>query len=170
MKITDIPYGCIMTNSGIYINVFETTPDMISVYDIAHVLAWLPRFGGHLNRHYSVAQHSVLCARRAKTLTDKRAALMHDASEAYLLDMPTPIKAQLLEYKKYEKRLLSVIFLKYNIAEPLSPIVKEIDNDMLVFEWENLVITDNKSFKTWSHKKAKKEFLKMFVKLFGEIE
>ena len=170
MKITDIPHGCIMTNSGIFINVFETTPEMIDVNDIAHALSRLPRFGGHLNRHYSVAQHSVLCAKRAKTLENKRAALMHDASEAYLLDIPTPIKARLLEYKLHEKKLMSVIFTKYNITEPLSKSVKKIDNDMLLIEWENLVEHDNRTFKTWSHKKAKKEFLKMFNELFGELK
>jgi 5'-deoxynucleotidase YfbR-like HD superfamily hydrolase len=159
-----------MTNSGVFINVFETTPEMIEVNDIAHALSRLPRFGGHLNRHYSVAQHSVLCAKRAKTLEDKRAALMHDASESYLLDIPTPIKARLLEYKLHEKKLMSVIFTKYNITEPLSKAVKKIDNDMLLFEWENLVIKDTKSFKCWGRNKAKKEFLKMFNELFGEIE
>lgn len=61
MDIHESPKGCIRTNSGLFINVFEPTKDVISIEDIAHALASIPRFGGHLNRHYSVAQHSVMC-------------------------------------------------------------------------------------------------------------
>lgn len=166
MKIEDSPKNSIRTNSGLYINVFKPKPEMICVEDIAHALAGLPRFGGHLNRHYSVAQHSVLSARMAKTKKDKRAALFHDASEAYMLDMPTPIKAKLSQYKRYEHNLMVAILKKYNVPYPYSPNIKKIDTKMVHIEWDNLVIADKKSFKCWSKKKAKKEFLKMYKKLW----
>jgi hypothetical protein len=75
MNIFDSPKDCIRTNSGIYMNVFEPTLDMIDINDIAHVLSNLPRFGGHLDRFYSVAQHSVMCTMRVKSVEDKRAVL-----------------------------------------------------------------------------------------------
>ena len=165
-KIDDYPVNCIRTNSGTFINVFETTPDMIVIEDIAHALSRLPRFGGHLNRPYSVAQHSVLAAKRVKGLANKRAALLHDASEAYLLDMPTPIKARMKEYKEHEHNLMTEIFKKFGLKYPLSAAVKKVDREMLDLEWENLVISDNPDFKVWSADKAKKKFLKMYNKLF----
>ena len=113
MNIFDAPKDTIRTNSGLYMNVFEPTLEMIRIEDIAHALASLPRFGGHLNRHYSVAQHSVMCAMRAATIEDKRAALLHDGSEAYILDIPTPIKAKLPDYKMYENNLMLKIAEKF---------------------------------------------------------
>lgn len=168
MKITDAPKDCIRTNSGLYINVFNTKPEMICIEDIAHALASLPRWGGHLNRHYSVAQHCVLSARMAKTKKDKKAALLHDSTEAFILDMPTPIKAKLKQYKRVENKLMGVIFKTFDIPYPYSPNVKKIDTKLLHIEWENLVAEDNMEFKCWGKKKAKKEFLKLYRKLFDE--
>ena len=168
-NITNIyaaPTGSIRTNSGTFVNVFNTNPDSIKIEDIAHALSRLPRFGGHLNRHYSVAQHSVLCAEMAKTKKEKKAALLHDGSEAYLLDMPTPIKARMGEYKQYEDKLMKIIFKKYDLEWPLNPNIKKIDKKMLLIEWDNLAVTDNKEFKCWSPNKAKKEFLKLYKELF----
>jgi hypothetical protein len=165
-NIDGAPAGSIRTNSGTFVNVFDTNPDSIKIEDIAHALSRLPRFGGHLNRHYSVAQHSVLCAQMAKTKKDKKAALLHDGSEAFLLDMPTPIKARMGEYKQYEDKLMTIIFKKYDLEWPLSNNIKKIDRKMLLIEWDNLAINDNKEFKCWTPNKAKKEFLKLYKQLF----
>jgi 5'-deoxynucleotidase YfbR-like HD superfamily hydrolase len=166
MNIFDAPKDSIRTNSGLYINVFEPTSEMICIEDIAHSLASLPRFGGHLNKHYSVAQHSVMCCERAITLEDKKAALMHDASEAYMLDIPTPIKAKLPDYKNYEANLMSFIAKKYNFTFPLTESVHAIDREMLLYEWENLVVNQNDNFECWSHSEAKEKFIAMFNILF----
>ena len=165
-NIDGAPAGSIRTNSGTFVNVFDTNPDSIKIEDIAHALSRLPRFGGHLNRHYSVAQHSVLCAEMAKTKKDKKAALLHDGSEAYLLDMPTPIKARMCEYKQYEDKLMGIIFKKYDLEWPLSNNIKKIDRKMLLIEWANLAVIDNKEFKCWTPNKAKKEFMKLYKQLF----
>lgn len=167
-KIDDYPPNCIRTNSGTFINVFEPTPEMIVIEDIAHALSRLPRFGGHLNRPYSVAQHCVLATKRVKGLANKKATLLHDASEAYLLDMPSPIKARMHEYKEHEDKLMAAIFEKFDVEYPLNHAVKKVDREMLDLEWENLVVNDNPDFKVWSANKAKKEFMKMYNKLFVE--
>jgi len=166
IRIQDQPKNCIRTNSGLYINVFNTKPEMICIEDIAHSLATLPRFGGHLNRHYSVAQHSVLCARRARSKEDKRAALLHDASEAFMLDMPTPIKARLGLYKRFEHKLSEAILKKFGVVYPYSKNIKKIDTRMLHIEWDNLAINDNKGFECWTKARGKREFLKMYKELF----
>ena len=125
MKLIDSPKDCIRTNSGIYINIFNPKPEMFCIEDIAHALAEQPRFAGHLNRHYSVAQHSVLCARMVKR-KNRLPALMHDASEAYMLDMPTPIKAKMPEYKEIEHELMQAIADKFDFPYPYSKQVKKL--------------------------------------------
>jgi hypothetical protein len=167
MDIFDAPKNSIRTNSGIYINVFEPKPEMINIEDIAHALASLPRFGGHLNKHYSVAQHCVRCCEMAETLEDKKAALLHDASEAYMLDIPTPIKAMLPDYKKYENNLMIFIANHFKFEYPLNENVHNIDRHMLLYEWENLVVNESDSFECWSHSKAKEKFIELFNDLYG---
>lgn len=110
----------------------------IDIETIAHALSNLCRFGGHVNRFYSVAQHSVLCSRMAPD-EYKLEALLHDASEAYLVDMPSPIKAMLPDYKAMEHNIEKVIAAKFNLPSPLSPIVKIIDRRMLITEAAELL-------------------------------
>ena len=107
-SLQDAPKCCIRTNSGPYINVFEPTLDMLCIEDITHAEAAIPRFAGHLNKHYSVGQHSIMAAQLVSS-KNRKAALLHDATEAYMLDMPTPIKNQLPDYKIAEDRLMRVI-------------------------------------------------------------
>lgn len=68
----------------------------VHIEDIAHSLSIEPRFGGHLPIPWSVAQHSVLVAYIANCNHLPRqhygAALLHDAHEAYIKDLPTPLK------------------------------------------------------------------------------
>jgi len=155
--------NCIRTFTGIYMNVFEPTLEMICIEDIAHALSNQCRFGGHLPQFYSVAQHSLICS---QTVGDeyKLQALLHDASEAYLLDIPRPIKQGLSNYKEIEDKLMILIAEKFGFKYPLESPVKEIDNEMLQFEWEHLMLQkpliDN--FVCWSAGYAKNRFLSMF--------
>jgi hypothetical protein len=105
----------------------------INIETIAHALSNLCRFGGHINEFYSVAQHCVLCSYVAPK-EYKLEALLHDASEAYLVDIPRPIKQMLPDYKSIELKVEKVIASKFNLPFPISFIVKDIDNRMLVTE------------------------------------
>lgn len=153
---------CIRTFTGLYMNVFEPTADMICIEDIAHSLSQQPRFGGHLPRWYSVAQHSVMCQVLANE-PHKFAALLHDAAEAYLLDMPKPIKDRLPEYKKLEDNLMKVIARKFGFEYPLNEHVKWVDTQMLKIEWHNVMLDGTETKLTsWNHERAEYEFLKTF--------
>lgn len=130
---------CIRTFTGKYMNVFKPTPEMICIEDIAHALSNQCRFGGHLPIFYSVAQHSLNCSYLVENKL-KLEALMHDASEAYLLDIPSPIKKGLTNYKEIEDRLMEAIAVRFGFQYPLTEQVKETDATMLQLEWDYLMI------------------------------
>lgn len=84
------------TQSGLYFDYVDPRPEQVDVDDIAHALAHTVRFGGHVDRYYSVAEHSLLVAHYVEKSTGDYgltlAALFHDGHEAYLGDIPTPLK------------------------------------------------------------------------------
>ena len=129
----------IRTFSGKLVNILNTDPNSIVIEDIAHSLSFIPRFGGHLSRLYSVGQHSLSCS----FLVDdeyKLEALMHDATEAYMTDIPSPIKHNLPDYKEMENNLHRVICNKFGLPFPMSKEIKKIDKKMLEMEWKLLMI------------------------------
>ena len=93
--------------------------DDIDINDIAHALSLLCRANGHFKRFYSVAQHSLNCAKEAKARGYSErvqlGCLLHDASEAYLSDVTRPVKAQLPKYLEIEEKLQNAIFDKWII-------------------------------------------------------
>jgi hypothetical protein len=158
----------IRTHSGQYVDVFEPNPDTLLIEDIAHALSNQPRFGGHLPKFYSVAQHSVLCYEMA-TEEDKFDALMHDASEAYILDFPKPIKLEIPQYNEIEDKLMKVIANKFEFKYPKSPAVEVIDHYMLNWEWNRIMLKRRtsefpKMIKCLTPKQAKIAFLDAFNK------
>jgi hypothetical protein len=119
---------------------------MVNIFDIAHQSAIEPRYSGATFFPYSVAQHSILVSDiidhilympeyeakianiyQAFSLVDqyevrrilRALALLHDASEAYLKDLPKPLKDAIPEYIIHENRLELVIYNKYldNLTE-----------------------------------------------------
>ncbi len=105
----------------------------VCIEDIAHGLSLICRFGGQCREFYSVAEHSCHAAARAPRGLSF-AALMHDASEAYIADVCRPLKRCLHGYKEAETRILDVIGEKYGIKPDEFAAVKETDNRMLATE------------------------------------
>ena len=102
MTQSDKDIGWIETYSGKQFYLDGTDTDSIVIEDIAHALANLCRYNGHTNRFYSVAEHSVLVS-YAVPKEYALWGLMHDASEAYLSDIPRPFKAMIANYKTMEE-------------------------------------------------------------------
>lgn len=120
-----------------------TAPDSetIDTGDIAHALAQLCRFGGHCAPFYSVAQHSCVVAdavgAAGGTTEVVRAALLHDASEAYLGDLPHPLKhrTELGElYRRIEEPLQATIMRRFGLSPTVPELVKRIDRAALAAE------------------------------------
>src|SRR5215213_8156131 len=132
------PY--LQTVSGRWVNPFDPDPDQLDLGDIARALANQCRFGGHSRVFYSVAQHSVIVSRlveeRGGHTEDAFAALMHDATEAYLGDMPHPLKHRSrlgAAFKAAEERLERVIRERFGI-KPDVPEIKRVDRALLATE------------------------------------
>lgn len=136
MSYDNRPAGCertgnwLQTFTGAAFWPLDPRPEEVSVEDIAHALGNLCRYGGHTSKFYSVAEHCVwvsLYVPREYAME----GLMHDATEAYLVDVPRPIKYNLANYREIEGNLERVIAEKFGLPAVMSPEVKRVDNDIL---------------------------------------
>lgn len=116
----------------------DARPEDIHISDIAWSLGMQCRFGGHCLRRYSVAEHSVLVSR---LVPPKYAlwGLLHDATEAYLVDLPRPIKRCLPEYSRHEDDLARVIAERFGLPWPMPEDVKIADTGALLIERAQLM-------------------------------
>lgn len=110
----------IMSTTGVKFDVFSYHIDDINIADIAHALSNMCRFAGHVKKFYSVAQHCILVSLHS---SDPRYGLLHDASEAYLVDIPAPIKksAAFVEYRKLEHILQNDIYKRFGLDAKEEP-------------------------------------------------
>ena len=118
-------------------------PATIDLSDIAHALAHTCRYGGHCKRFYSVAEHAVLVSRRLEEQGASnrrlRAGLHHDDSEAYLGDIPRPMKPLLGKaYRdltdRMDEAIIGALRLGLGTGALHDPMVKEADNWALFLE------------------------------------
>lgn len=137
---SNVAGGWLQTFSKKKIYPLNPDPAQVCIEDIAHALSAQARFSGHTVWPYSVAQHSIYVAEQLPPHL-KLAGLLHDASEAYLVDLPKPLKVlpEFAPYRAAEDRLMSVIAGKYGFKWPLDPLVEEVDYRMLVTEANQLM-------------------------------
>lgn len=156
--------------------------DEVFIDDIAHALGNLCRFGGHCTRFYSVAEHSVLLSRAAAGHAPETRlwALLHDASEAYLVDVPRPLKPFLQGYRASEDAIMAVICERFGLAAGMPDIVKQLDTGILTDEmhqnmafppvrWSTETTPIGVRLQFWSPHRAKSEFLAEFYNLTGKM-
>lgn len=112
----------------------------IHIEDIAHALSLQCRFTGHVQYFYSVAQHSVHVAEHVSA-KDRLWALLHDAPEAYLIDLARPVKhaPALAGYRRAEVALMKAICRRFGLSPKMPAPVKEADNRMLITEAHSLM-------------------------------
>jgi hypothetical protein len=95
-------------------------PEDVDPVDIAHSLSMLCRYAGHVDRFYSVAEHCVKIAdwmlAQGLDIDVTTLALLHDATEAYCVDVPRPLKIQMPEYQAIEARVEEAIVVRFNLA------------------------------------------------------
>ena len=133
----------IQTYTGLKFHANNPAIEEISIRDIAHQLSFCCRFAGTTPLFYSVAQHSVLTYEILLELqiTDPKIllqGLLHDAAEAYIGDLPSPIKKLIPEYVALENRIIKVIGKAFDLDLIKSPIVERADAIALAMEYRDL--------------------------------
>lgn len=123
----------IATHSGAYFYIDECNLEDIPIEDIANALALSCRFNGHIDRFYSVAEHSVIVSH----LVPEEWALcglLHDASEAFVADMPRPFKSAIKGYNEVQARIEKAVAEHYGFPFPLPEAVEYIDRHIVADE------------------------------------
>lgn len=128
----------IQTYTGKKFYLVNPTEDMICIEDIAHALSMQCRFAGHINKFYSVAEHSEYVSELVHP-ENRMAALLHDASEAYIADIASPFKPFLSNYKELEDNIMKVVAKKFGFKYPLVANVHEADIAQLKTEAKALL-------------------------------
>lgn len=131
----------IITSSKELISLLGPNPVQIHIEDIARGLAYKPHFNGQTPKFFSIAEHSILVYKLLprglrKVRQVALAALLHDASEAYIGDCPQPLKEILPEFVRFEDRLQNAINKRFNIDPHLIRLIKPLDNKAQVIEYQ----------------------------------
>lgn len=169
----------------------DMRPEDIDVRDIAHALALQCRFAGHCRQPYSVAEHSVrvslfvetgLVRQYPKAHTQNRrgalAALLHDASEAYCVDVPRPLKPYLDGYKSIEAGVMLAVEAWAGLFAGMCSerLIKHADEVLLATEARDLMCAPPapwnlgadplpETIEPWGWERAEREFLARYEAL-----
>jgi 5'-deoxynucleotidase YfbR-like HD superfamily hydrolase len=173
----------IETFSGTRFQPLNPVVQDIWIEDIAHALSNQCRFSGHTREFYSVAEHCVRCAELLEEWGEDESiqfwGLMHDASEAYLVDLATPLKQSAFgeAYRAAETPLMRAICYRFDMPPTEPERVRFADAVMLATEardlmpnrpehWKNLMAKphDNR-ISAWPPKIAEFRFLEKFHSL-----
>lgn len=169
----------IQTYTGIEFYPLDPRPEDIKIADIAKALSQQCRFSGHCRQFYSVAEHCVRVSRVLVGYQHKLQGLLHDASEAYLVDLPRPIKDHSVmgtAYRDIEANLNCAIAERFGIPPSFDPEVIVADNRLLVTEARDLMKTPlvgkwpdaqplPERIEPWLPAQAEREFLKEYFGL-----
>lgn len=122
------------------VNPLAFDESMVNIDSIAHALSNQCRFNGHTRLFYSVAQHSV-CVSNICESADALWGLLHDASEAYLADIPRPLKHSELfrPYLSIERNIQRIVCAKYALPEQMPESVRQADKLALAWERRDLM-------------------------------
>ncbi len=167
----------IRTYSGIEFDVLNPKIGQVGLEDIAHALSNICRFAGHTRTFYSVAEHCVWVSRMVPSQYALH-GLLHDASEAYVQDMPAPIKRtpNLEGYRAIENKLQHVIFTAFGLTPVIPSEVHEADSRMAATEATDLFDPVPKwavgrgyqvEVHAWGPTRAKEQYLRRFYELYG---
>ncbi len=139
------------TASGVRLDLDDPRPEDIRIEDVAGGLSKVCRFGAQAREYYSVAQHALLVRWLVEEAGHPElalAALHHDSHEAYLCDIPTPLKRKIAKatdvYDEACRTLDRVIAEAFGFewpeqGSPLRRAIKHADNQALLIEAARLL-------------------------------
>ena len=166
------------TFTGQHINFQDASSNTFLIEDIAASLSKQCRYNGHSIKFYSVAEHSVhvshLVEHATRSKHEALHALLHDASEAYLGDITSPLKKILPDYKALEREFEIAIGKSFKTGTEITTLISEYDQHLAEKEMNELMNTvyfvenlTNRiiTIHCWEPEYAELQFLKRFYKL-----
>ena len=105
----------------------------VDIVDIAHALSLQCRFNGHVDHFFSVAEHCILMSQSVPA-EDALWALLHDATEAYVGDMISPLKHSMPEFAAAEDRVMDAICERFGLEPGMPDAVHDADRRILLTE------------------------------------
>lgn len=159
--------------SGTMFHMLDPKPEEMLLIDIAHGLSNICRYNGQCKSFYSVAEHSVWVS-HVVPYSLRKAALLHDMSEAWIGDMTRSLKHSMRKYLRVEEKIMMCGAQKFGFDWPLHPLVKEADNTVLANEVPYCVGTQTRKWylpnppspyvniEFWTPEKARARFLERF--------
>ena len=164
------------------------TLQLIDIRDIARSLGAQVRYNGHTHEPYSIAQHSVACARLVRCWGESKltqlTALIHDAAEAYCSDIPKPLRRRMRNeggvYDEILEEVEEMIAEKYGLPYPYPQAVEDADAAVYAYERQGIskhpyidisevedppALVGKTLASYWNAQRARKEFMEEFVLL-----
>jgi hypothetical protein len=125
------------TFSGRRLHPLDPRPEEIAVEDIAHGLSNTCRYGGQCRFYYSVATHAIYVSRELADHGPEMQlyGLFHDAAEAYITDVPRPLKRELDGYDRVEHGILDAVWDRLGVSAPTDD------------QWERVMAVDDRLFR-----------------------
>ena len=175
------------TRSGGCFHVLDPRVEEVKLGDIAHHLAHICRYTGAVSSFWSVASHCLEVSRRLgkqdESFTAQLQGLLHDASEAYLVDIPRPFKPDVAiggaSYYQVEDRVMSVICHALRVSPVFDVAVKVIDDAMVFdevanffgpgFMWERYSIHEKKTNLQAASRQPVLDTVAQFIERFEEL-
>lgn len=140
------PKNYLKTYMGKKVDPMEVSAEDITLEDIAHALSLMCRGNGQVVHFYSVGQHCINCAKEANARGwNERlqlGCLLHDAAEAYMSDLITPIKVHMPQYYDIEDRFLKAVYEKFNLGDLTKEEwdqIMEVDRALLIYDLVELL-------------------------------
>ena len=132
--------SAIQTFTGAFFDPFAPDPGLIDIRDIAHALANQCRYSGHTRVHWSVAAHSCLVSACCSS-EFRLEALLHDGHEAYVLDLPTPLKRHesMQPYRSMEQAVEQAVRFRFGLPLTTGLEIRHADRIALWAEAEELL-------------------------------
>lgn len=122
------------TFTGKMIDLNSISIEDIDVRDIAWSLSGIRRFGAHTRLRETVADHSIYMTKKFMDRGEYKNALhalMHDATEAYITDIPSPLKNLIPQIKEFENTIYALIAKKFGLDDELPEVVEKMDKGMI---------------------------------------
>jgi hypothetical protein len=170
----------ILLQSGRFYDYSDPAGNDFTIEDVALSLSNICRYGGQVDKHYSVAQHAYYVSYAVEDKRYELDALCHDNVEAFLCDIPTPLKRMLPDYKALEARHEEAMFARFGLTFPMHESVHKADGAVLAAEvrdlkppskhWDFLdnVQAYSGHITPWTSEKARRMFLLRFYELISQ--